>query len=301
MSRFDTHLTFSPHISAVADRASSQIRLLKALAGTRWGQSKETLLLTYRSYIRPILSYAAPVWFPGASRTAIGKLQVVQNAALRVATGCLKMSPISHLHAETKVLPVSESLDLNCRQYLVSALRPSHPAHSAASEPVGAREIRSTLRSRYLASISGVLDGGVMREENYRATIGELHKSAVRQHILSAPVNNVLGTRPPEVGSSELSLPRAGRTTLAQLRSGHCSALLAYRHRVGQATSDLCPECLAVPHTVEHLFDCQSQPTDLSPLSLWDDPLAVFDHICTLPSFSYLLPPSRPPPEPPPT
>ena len=118
---FDTHLIFSPHISAVADRASSRIRLLKALAGTRWGQSKETLLLTYRSYIRPILSYAAPVWFPGASRTAIGQLQVVQNTALRVATGCLKMSPISHLHAETKVLPVSESLDLNCRQYLVSA------------------------------------------------------------------------------------------------------------------------------------------------------------------------------------
>ena len=61
---FDTHFTFSPHIRGVAERARSRLGILKALAGVSLGQSKEVLLLTYQMLIKPILSCAAPVWFP---------------------------------------------------------------------------------------------------------------------------------------------------------------------------------------------------------------------------------------------
>ena len=89
---FDTHFTFSPHIRGVAERARSRLGILKALAGVSWGQSKEVLLLTYQMLIKPILSYAAPVWFPNSPTTAVSTLQSIQNSFLRIATGSLKMA-----------------------------------------------------------------------------------------------------------------------------------------------------------------------------------------------------------------
>ena len=43
---FDTRLTFIPHIRYISDRCTSHLKLLAAWAGTRWGQQKETLVIT---------------------------------------------------------------------------------------------------------------------------------------------------------------------------------------------------------------------------------------------------------------
>ena len=48
--------------------------LLIALAGTNWGQQKETLLLTYKALGRSIANYAAPVWNTNASDTSLGNI-----------------------------------------------------------------------------------------------------------------------------------------------------------------------------------------------------------------------------------
>ena len=58
----DTSLSFNKHSSHVAERVSSRNNILKALAGTSWGQQKEILLMTYKAVGRSIINYAAPVW-----------------------------------------------------------------------------------------------------------------------------------------------------------------------------------------------------------------------------------------------
>ena len=151
---FDTHFTFSPHIRGVAERTRSRLGILKALAGVSWGQSKEVLLLTYQMLIKPILSYAAPVWFPNAPTTAVSTLQSIQNSALRIATGSLKMASTDHLHQEASVLPVRAHLSMLCSQFLLSALRPNHPSHPTVTADSGPRNIRHTLQSRFRPSIS---------------------------------------------------------------------------------------------------------------------------------------------------
>ena len=45
----DTLLSFNKHGSHVAERVFSRNNILKALAGTSWGQQKETLLMTYKA------------------------------------------------------------------------------------------------------------------------------------------------------------------------------------------------------------------------------------------------------------
>ena len=45
----DTSLSFNKHSGYVVERVSSRNNILKALAGTSWGQQKETLLMTYKA------------------------------------------------------------------------------------------------------------------------------------------------------------------------------------------------------------------------------------------------------------
>ena len=59
-----------------------------------------------KSICRSPLEYSSPVWGPAISETNWDKLQIVQNQALKIVTGCHLMSNIDHLHQDTKVLPL---------------------------------------------------------------------------------------------------------------------------------------------------------------------------------------------------
>ena len=53
--------SFNAHCVQVAYRVSKRNNVLNALAGTHWGQQKDTLLLTYNALGRSIANYASPV------------------------------------------------------------------------------------------------------------------------------------------------------------------------------------------------------------------------------------------------
>ena len=55
---------------------------------------------------------------PSTSKYLIHKLQNIQNSALRIATGCIKMTSIDHLHEETKMPPIQDHLSLFSSKYL---------------------------------------------------------------------------------------------------------------------------------------------------------------------------------------
>ena len=90
----DTSLSFNKHSGYVAERVSSRNNILKALAGTSWGQQKEILLMTYKAVGRSIINYAAPVWSTNLRDTNYRNIQYTQNEALRIATDCHKMSSV---------------------------------------------------------------------------------------------------------------------------------------------------------------------------------------------------------------
>ena len=155
---FDTMFTFSAHCNKIHTRASNRLSILKALASTSWGHSKETIMLTYKSLIEPILTYGSPVWSPNASPTSLTKLQTIQYAALRIATGAVKMSSLQHLHSEASTLPLADKLQLLNTQFLTSALRPDHPFHELVTADSGPRCMKHTLQSKYLDFLTRHLD-----------------------------------------------------------------------------------------------------------------------------------------------
>ena len=62
-------------------------------------------MATYKVFIRPALEYATSIWSPLASSTSINKLQVMQNAALRTATGCTQDTNVQHMHDKHSYIP----------------------------------------------------------------------------------------------------------------------------------------------------------------------------------------------------
>ena len=101
--------------------------------------------------MRNILSYATPIWLTQMSSSHLGKLEVILNKALRIATGCYQKAAASHLRAKTKcALPLRAHLELYSQQFYASALQPLHPSHLIViSPPPDLRSFRATLQVSY--------------------------------------------------------------------------------------------------------------------------------------------------------
>ena len=117
------------YIHNISVQAHKPLQIIKALTATGWGKRKETLMATYKAVMRPALECTSSVWSPIACSTSINKLQVMQNAALRIATGCTQDTNIQHMHDETLTLPIHEHLPLHASQYKQKTQHPSHPLH----------------------------------------------------------------------------------------------------------------------------------------------------------------------------
>ena len=77
-----------------AERESGRNDILKALAGTSWGQQKETLLMSYKAMGRSIINYAAPIWSPNRRDINYRSIQYAQNEGLRIELDVIKY-PVS--------------------------------------------------------------------------------------------------------------------------------------------------------------------------------------------------------------
>ena len=276
---------------------------MKATASSTWGAAKETLAITYKGLMKSTLNYAAPIWAPNASSSSFLRLQKVQNAALRLATGCHAITPIQHLHQGMQEIPLEPHAHMLGAQFLAAASCPSHPSHHLASVPPGPRRMKETLSSKYGPVVRPFLSDGVIPAADVKKVSDKIHTNAVLKSIDDLGHNPVLGIRSPPIDNSECLLPRRQRCVLAQLRSGFSSHLRSNSHRIGAADDAICPECLVRRHTTRHLFECEARPTPLTVVDLWCRPVLVMEFLLSLPSFSSLIPPDPllPPPPPPPS
>ena len=64
----------------------------------------------YKSFLRSLLTYASPGWFPFLSATNFTKLERLHRAASRAITGCLSSSPIPLLLSEASLHPLRITL-----------------------------------------------------------------------------------------------------------------------------------------------------------------------------------------------
>ena len=275
---YNTSMTFGPHINNIVNKANSRLNVLRALGGTSFGKDKNTLTLVYKQYIRAVMDYASPAWAPSLANTQLLKLQKTQNSAMRIITGCTQSTPISHLHAETLILPVSAHLDMRGTQFYATAIdNTSHPCYYMRNHPTTPRQIVQTPQKHY----SDILNT-IPPPHGNTSTHKNIHTHITRNTLATASDNTILGHPPPLINSTETQLSRAERVHLARLRCGHHPSLHAYRHRIGLVDTDICTNCQTAPHTITHiLLECPAWQSHrqhhniTSPLQMWEDPQRV--------------------------
>ena len=81
---FDSKLSFKNHVEDIVKRSKKKLNLLKALRGRTWGANPETLLHSYRSYIRPLLEYSC-ILFANADQQLQTKIQAIETEAIKIA------------------------------------------------------------------------------------------------------------------------------------------------------------------------------------------------------------------------
>ena len=76
------------------------LKPLRCMSASSCGTSKDSLSVLYKAFLRPLLTYASPGWFPFSSVTNLTKLERLHRAASRTITSCLSSSPIPLLLPE---------------------------------------------------------------------------------------------------------------------------------------------------------------------------------------------------------
>ena len=107
---FDRTLSFSKHVSSLKAKFFPRLKAIRCISASSWGPSKKSLSVLYKSFLRSLLTYASPGWFPFLSDTNFTKLERLHRAASRAITGCLSSSPIPLLLSEASLPPLRVTL-----------------------------------------------------------------------------------------------------------------------------------------------------------------------------------------------
>ena len=102
----DRTLSFSKHVSSLKATFFPHLKVLRCISASSWGSSKESFSILYKSFLRPLLTYASPGWFPFLSATNITKSERLHRVASHAITGCFSSSPIPLLLSEASLSPL---------------------------------------------------------------------------------------------------------------------------------------------------------------------------------------------------
>ncbi len=169
------------------------------------------------------------------------------------------------------MLPVKEHNELLSKQFLLDCFRRNHPCSCLLEVKPRPRNIKRFFLD-YVHDIRQYADR-TSDATKFRQALTAIHSGAINTFTDSLSVNGVLRIKPPPIADVELELPRETRVTLAQLRSGYCSRLNSYLSRIDLDIPNTCPACNESLHDTNHPFACPTNPTHLTPFSLWSDPV----------------------------
>ncbi|KAL7297549.1 hypothetical protein TKK_0009909 [Trichogramma kaykai] len=118
---FDYKLNFDIHLNHVQKKCHRAMNILRFLCKTWWGSSPITLIILYKSYIRSIIDYGLPIYFP-SKKKAVEKLERIQNSAIRTSLGLRISTPLNILLAESKLISIENRAQFLCHSFLAKTM-----------------------------------------------------------------------------------------------------------------------------------------------------------------------------------
>ena len=109
----ENELRFTGHVKKIVRKGRQRVNILKSMACKAWGNALETQRTLYIQYVRSCIEYASSSNTPWLPPSSIGKLEKVQNAAMRAIAGLAATCPVEFLHLETNLEPLQMRLEKN--------------------------------------------------------------------------------------------------------------------------------------------------------------------------------------------
>ena len=114
---FDKKLTFEQHINNIHDKCIKRLNLLKTISGRSWGANEETIMYTYRTFIRPVIEYGA-VLYAHADEYLLKKLQSIETRAIKIAYDLPPWTTNYWCYQSISFTPILERLKDQAKQFV---------------------------------------------------------------------------------------------------------------------------------------------------------------------------------------
>ena len=186
--------------------------------------------MIYKAVGRSIINYDAPVWSTNQCDTNYRNIQYTQNEALRIATGCHKMSSVNHIHVEAKILKVREHSELLSAQYLARCLEPGNACHSITTRETPKRRTKETLFTRHCNTVEP------MMLVNRNATLQAIHSDAVNKAVNDQKKNSVRWSSTPNQLLRKKT-NQEGTCHPRTIKIRYCKLLGSYKSRIKKDAS----------------------------------------------------------------
>ena len=112
----DNTLNFKTHIETVIAKAKKMMSILFCLIKRNSKISARSKIYIYKTYIRPIMTYAGIVYH-NCPKTYFKKLQIVQNKCLRMALSSHYYTRITDLHDQAMIPTIEEFIQNNADRF----------------------------------------------------------------------------------------------------------------------------------------------------------------------------------------
>lgn len=104
---FDQKLTWKLHQEHVSNRARSALFACRKMVGRSWGLNPKIIEWLYKTIVRPIISYAALIWWPRVTTKECEKaLSTIQRTACLAITGAGRSCPTAAVQVILDLTPL---------------------------------------------------------------------------------------------------------------------------------------------------------------------------------------------------
>jgi hypothetical protein len=123
----DNKLTFSKHIDYISKNFKMARYLLYPIISHNSPLSLSNKTFVYKTYLRPIITYASPIWASNISESNRNKLEVLQNTTLRTISGLPWFVSNQTIRNSTRVIPLPEQISIETNNLKASVINSPIP------------------------------------------------------------------------------------------------------------------------------------------------------------------------------
>ena len=107
----DDKLSWKQHIENITKKATMSLAQCRKMIGNNWGLNPKISRWMYTALVRPILSYACPVWINAINKTTNSKkLERIQRRACMATLNAIHSTPTAGMEVMIDLLPITVHL-----------------------------------------------------------------------------------------------------------------------------------------------------------------------------------------------